>query len=347
MWWMNGTPETYTPPAKPAPSGWGKLFAGLALGVVAFLVLLGLELVGSWLIATQGADLNTVLAACELITGILALGLVVALGGKRIARPRLHGMGEAWRAALWLFIANGIFVFAEVAEIALGIEPLALADDWPTRLLVLALVCIGVGLTEESILRGLCLNGLLARMGRSRAGVYGAVIISSLIFGAVHLDPLIDFGDPLLVAQDVMKGLQSGMCGFLFAAIMVKTRNLWAVASIHAANDFFLLFIANGLTAAPVSTEYVQAGDTGAVILALYTVLCVLYLPFLFIGKRLIDQASPWRGDFYHYDEPEPADPPSPPSDERDEWARIDSKIQSAKHARISTPLDSTERTPQ
>ena len=288
-------------PAHRLPSGWGKLWAALGLGIASYLVLIAAEVVGVLAMQATEVDFNVVMASCELIAGAFALLFVFLLGGKHIARPQMAGMGEAWVAALWLFGANGIFVAIEIAGVALGTTSIDIAPDWPLRTLVLALLCIGVGLLEESTMRGLCLNGLLVRMGRTRGGVYGAIIISSLLFGLMHIDPLSGFDDPLLIGQNLMKALQTGMCGFLFAAILVKTRNLWAVISIHAANDFMLLFMSSALTANPVSTDYAQAGDQGAALLMVYVILCVLYLPFLLIGKRLIDQASPWRGDFYHY----------------------------------------------
>ena len=290
-------------PAHRLPSGWGKLWAALGLGIASYLVLIAAEVVGVLAMQATEVDFNVVMASCELIAGAFALLFVFLLGGKHIARPQMAGMGEAWVAALWLFGANGIFVAIEIAGVALGTTSIDIAPDWPLRTLVLALLCIGVGLLEESTMRGLCLNGLLVRMGRTRGGVYGAIIISSLLFGLMHIDPLSGFDDPLLIGQNLMKALQTGMCGFLFAAILVKTRNLWAVATIHAANDFMLLFLTSGLTDTAVTTDYVHTGEEGLAILTVYSILCVMYLPFLFIGKRLIDAGSPWRGDFYHYDE--------------------------------------------
>ena len=307
---MNNSAYTYPPTATPAaptrrqPSGWGKLWSSLGLGVLTFIILVIITLVVG-LVAGGGAnaDQNTLMAVLELATGLVALLFVLALGGKAIAKPSVKGMGEAWKAAAWLFVADGIFVIIEIVEVALGIETLEVAPDWPTRVGILALLCLGVGIFEESMVRGLCLNGLLARMGRTRAGVYGAVILSSLVFGMMHFDFAIDFSQPLLVAQNIMKVVQTGMCGYLFAAILVKTRNLWTLIVIHAANDFMLLFLSSGLSNEEVATQYVQTGDEGITVLVLYCVLCALYLPFIPIGKRLIDQASPWRGGFYHYDQ--------------------------------------------
>ena len=294
---------------KRQPSGWGKLWAAFGLGVAAYAIITIIEIIALLRQGDTTTISNETMAIAEIIGGLVALLFIVALGGKNIARPSLKGMGTAWKAAIWLFVADGLFVVVEVIEVALGIEQIEIAANWPSRVALLGLLCLGIGLFEETTMRGLCLNGLLARMGRSRAGVYGAVILSSLFFGLLHFDPFVGFDDPLLVAQNCMKVLQSGMCGFLLAAILVNTRNIWAVALIHGANDFMLLFISNGLVDASVTTEYVQTGEDGVVILVLYIVLCILYLPFIFIGRKLINQASPWRGDFYHYEETAAAQP--------------------------------------
>lgn len=313
---MNQPIPTYSPtdqvippiaqPVKPKkqPSGWAKLWGAFGLGVATYAILIVVELVFIF-VGDRSIDLsNEQLAVCELVGGIVALLFIVVLGGKNIARPSLKGMGTAWKAAIWLFAADGLFVVMEIIEVVFGFEQIEIASDWPVRVGILALLCFGIGLFEETTMRGLCLNGLLARMGRTRAGVYGAAILSSLFFGLLHFDPFVGFDDPLSVAQNCMKVVQSGMVGYLLAAILINTRNIWAVAIIHGANDFMLLFISNGLTNETVTTNYVQSGDDGMVVLGLYIVLCVLYLPFLFIGRRLIREASPWRGDFYHYGEP-------------------------------------------
>ena len=316
---MDHATQTHTPAQAPAPapnpkqpSGWGRLFGALGFGMLAGIIMVGVQVAGIVVGYTAPVDMNALTTASELVGGMAALFFTIALGGKGLARPSMAGMSEAWRAAAWLFIVDGALVALETVELALGYETIDIAADWPVRIAGLALLCLGVGLFEESMMRGLCLNGLLARMGRTRGGVYGAVVLSSLMFGMFHMDVTVGFGEPLLVAQNVMKVLQTGMCGFLFAAILVKTRNLWTVIAIHAANDFMLLFITNGLTDAPVTTDYVQTGDAGTTILALYCTMCVLYLPFLRIGKRLIDQASPWRGDFYHCDSAPVPPGPSP-----------------------------------
>ncbi|MDO4399659.1 MAG: type II CAAX endopeptidase family protein [Coriobacteriia bacterium] len=291
------------PPAKRAPSGWGKLWAAFGLGVASYIVLFAIQFAGAFAGYATGDGINTVVTVSEACASIVAILCIVALGGKRIAKPSFKGMGTAFKAAAWLFIADGMLISVELVQLATGADTIEIASDWPIRVGLLALMCFAIGMAEETTMRGLCLNGLLARMGRTRGGVYGAVILSSLIFGLLHFDPLIDFTSGIEIAQNCMKVLQTGMCGFLFAAILVKTRNIWTVVVIHSLDDFVLLFITNGLAGTPLATDYVQTGDTGIAILLVYCITCAIYLPFIFIGKRLIDEVGPWRGDFYHYGE--------------------------------------------
>ena len=293
-----------TTPKRKIPSGWGKFWAAMGLGAVAYIGMALASVFGLLAQRMYSLDDNATFAICEGCAALVTLLFLIALGGRALARPSLKGMGEAWKAAIWLFVVDGTLVVVGIVEMAIGVEPFELATDWPVRVAVVAALCLGVGVFEESLTRGILLNGFLARMGRTRAGVYGAVILSSLAFGMMHFDFFIDFSDGLQVAQNVMKVVQTGMCGFFFAGILIKTRNIWTVISIHAVNDFMLMFISNGLTPEVVSTEYVAIGDEGISILIVYCIICALYIPLVVISKRLIDQASPWRGAFYRYGQP-------------------------------------------
>lgn len=304
---MESANQANTATKRAAPSGWGKLWAAMGLGAAAFVAMVAASVLALLLQRAYSLDDNVVFAISECISALAPFLFILVLGGRALARPSLKGMGEAWKAAIWLFAVDGGLLGIGIIEMAIGVEPFDLAADWPARTAVVAALCLGVGVFEESLARGLWLNGLLARMGRTRAGVYGAVVLSALAFGMLHFDFLIDFSDGLQVAQNVMKVLQTGMCGFFFAALVIKTRNIWTAISIHAANDFMLLFMANGLMSEPVTTEYVSVGEEGIAILVVYCVICVLYIPLIVIGKQLIDEASPWRGAFYHSEKTPPA----------------------------------------
>lgn len=303
---MNDSVAYHAPDAvqpKKTPSGWGKLWAALGLGILGFIVYLLVQIAAVIFTFTVPIDLNTLMAVCELFGGALILLFVIALGGKAICKPSTKGMGQAWKAAAWLFIVDGgLLLFDLVWMLAEGETP-DIVEGWFVRTLIVAALCLGVGLFEETLMRGLCLNGLLARMGRSTGGVFGAVILSSFFFGMLHYDFFIDYSDPMQIAQNVMKVVQTGMVGYILAAILVKTKNIWTVIVIHAANDFMLMFMSMGLSNEELSTEYVATGEEAVMTLTVYIVVCLLYTPLIVIGTRLIKETGPWRGDFYHYGE--------------------------------------------
>ena len=277
------------------PKGWAKLCAAFGL-VLVVLFVQGFAMIFGMISASDDA----MIASGEIAGGVAALLFVYALGGKKLATPSLEGMGEAWRVIKWIFIADALIAVIDlVAVIADG--SLQLAQLWGLRVVMLALMCAGIGLFEEATFRGLALHGLLARMGTSTKGMVWAVVLSSLLFGLLHIDPTsIDLADPSHVAQAVLKVAQTGIFGFVAAAVVLKTGNLWPVALLHGLNDFMLMLVGNGLMSNPVTTDYVSSGSDGLLAIVIYLVLCLAYLPSAISAARILkEHPVPDRGQFY------------------------------------------------
>lgn len=100
-----------------------------------------------------------------------------------------------------------------------------------------------VGLNEEIWMRSLILNIFLKKYGMSKRGQWISVILSAVVFGAIHI-PNIMFMDPVTLVVQVINAVSAGM---LFAAIFIKCENIWAGAVVHAIVDWLSLFIANCL----------------------------------------------------------------------------------------------------
>lgn len=103
------------------------------------------------------------------------------------------------------------------------------------------ILCIMVGIFEESMFRGVMLQGILKKTGKTYKGIWIAIIISSLLFGIIHVDSYIFGGnyDFAGVMQTIGKIIQTGTFGILLSAIYLKTKNFWGIALVHALNDFF------------------------------------------------------------------------------------------------------------
>ena len=109
-----------------------------------------------------------------------------------------------------------------------------MVSDWPLQLALVIMLCLLVGTFEEGLFRGVVFSGLLARFGETRRGLIGAVIVSSLIFGFVHVTPSIMNGQVVTgldMAQAALKTLQAGILGAFLAALFLKTRNIWGIAA--------------------------------------------------------------------------------------------------------------------
>lgn len=82
---------------------------------------------------------------------------------------------------------------------------------------------------EEVMYRGLILISMLAAWGDSRRGVAKAIVVSSLVFGGMHLlnlavDPL----GPVLIQSIVVT-----LPGILYAVLVLWSRSLWPAIVVH------------------------------------------------------------------------------------------------------------------
>lgn len=98
-----------------------------------------------------------------------------------------------------------------------------------------------VGMNEEIWMRGLILNALIRKYGESHKGIWKSLLISALIFGAIHIPNLFFMNLMTLFVQVV----NAAAGGILFGAIYIKSKNLWAGITIHAIVDWCSLFIGN------------------------------------------------------------------------------------------------------
>ncbi|MDR1016024.1 MAG: CPBP family intramembrane metalloprotease [Coriobacteriales bacterium] len=257
----------------------------------------------------------------EIVSRLLCLALIVlivcGLAGPRIFWPRRRMLALSFcKCCLILLFSFGIALFLGLAIVLLSIlarvEPSyalvlkrslgVLRTDWVLRLLAVVLLCLVVGLFEESLFRGLFLSALLARLGASRRGIVISVLVSAAVFGFAHVLPDLWTGQlatVLALLQALGKVVTTGMIGFMFGALYLKTRNIWGTALVHALNDFFGLWFFALFGSSSLDLQYVQAGGNAAVMLVGYLVMALIYLPLVFMGWHLIrDLRLPQKGFF-------------------------------------------------
>lgn len=220
-------------------------------------------------------------------SSVVAGASVCALGGASLLDVRKSSMGWALRAGWWvLAVSVGVTVFDLVGSVANGVR---FEQDWLIKAWYALALCACIGFSEEAMFRGLLLGGLLDVMGKDRRGVIRAVLLSSVLFGAAHIEWWdINYADPLQLAQAVLKILQTGMMGFFLAALTVRTKSIIGPAVVHGLADFVIFFYSYCLLGESLDVSYVSSGSEGVETTVLYIVMIVLYIPMVVQAARML-----------------------------------------------------------
>ncbi len=222
----------------------------------------------------------------RIVLFVIMMGIAALMGAKK---PLLgmEGFGStmirSWYVLIFM-IALGILMVISPYTMEMTAKELIMKE-----LAVLAF-CISVGLFEEALFRGVVMRALIMKMGTSHKSLICSAIISSLIFGFVHVYTYVFGGsyDILGIAQSVFKTLQTAALGLFLAALYIKYRNIWAIALIHCLNDFFPM---QGYYITEHSNQlgdYVSGGEQGIASLVLYIVMIVIFIPVIIYSFRLI-----------------------------------------------------------
>lgn len=150
---------------------------------------------------SKGLSFGHLLGIALVIPGMLiAANALVAFSGK----PEVEGAGEAASVGLQV----GRQVLEDFQKILAG---------WPSWAAVLV-VAVGPALAEEFFCRGFLGHGLLARHG-----VAGGVILTSLLFGIMHLVPI--------------QAIYAALLGLMLHGLRLATGSLWAPILAHFGNN--------------------------------------------------------------------------------------------------------------
>jgi membrane protease YdiL (CAAX protease family) len=138
-----------------------------------------------------------------------------------------------------------------------------IADVDPVQILMLVVFTAMIGFAEEALCRGMMLQAFLPR------GVMQAAIVSSLIFGSMHLVQIF-YG--MNIGMALLYVVYAGLLGFGFAAPYIRSGGaIWPVIIVHALFDFLgKLGHGWGAQAQPTSTFEVLVRLALAVLVGLY-----------------------------------------------------------------------------
>jgi hypothetical protein len=267
------------------------------------------------LVFRTAAFVNGVSAPLEAATGglvdhalvsNLATALVLfgglAAGGHRLAlrdlllRGGRGGCNDLVRAAaftllIWMSMHAVAAATGALAGSPMGVTPPAgPRAAWAGHIVG---VVFGTALVEEVIYRGLLLGQAFAAAGRlglhGERQLFAAVAVSQALFGLGHLPLGLHLGWTgallgLYLAQVVLVG------GF-FAAVVLRTGNLWTGVGVHA-----LVNAPTLLVASPVSPRLIALTVSFAVLIAV-PVLLDRFFPALGPARRVRRSLPPAHGD--------------------------------------------------
>ena len=204
----------------------------VAAGIVSVLLIMlsGLVVGMAASVLCPEADYYVLTLIQEALGFALVFGVVWASGFSRVLRQRGCGFLRGLDVGLYPLVL--ITLVAIAGWVTARQEGLAFAPWY--RMAAFSGTMLLIGLAEELPFRGLICGVLLERFGTDRAGIWKTVLLSGGIFGVAHLTNLLG-ADPLGV---FVQAAVASVLGMLFAAIYLRTGNLWVTVVLHALMDF-------------------------------------------------------------------------------------------------------------
>ena len=285
--------------AQPQQPKWRKRSLPVSIFKLVVAVVLIVATIFSQGIATVWAyynlwDLDPLMidVAYEVSGSLVVIIAMAILGGLRYWHFDHKKIAYALKSCWWMLLVDtslGIWDLTEYLS-----EGTELVPNWQLRIVLIVVICLGVGISEEGMFRGLALGGLLGPLGTKKSGVVAACIISSLAFGFIHVIPFETTNLNMFdVAQMILKTLQTGICGLIWAAVAVRSDNMWGVALAHGLTDLPLMVTEAIFSSSDMSTEYVASGEEEAIsTIIMYLVIIVLYLPLVVKSVKILRETE-------------------------------------------------------
>lgn len=179
----------------------------------------------------------------------------------------------AWRKRWWL---------VTVPMLLIGILNLV-GSDWSEANFTFSNTALwladnfGVGLFEETLLRGVCFYILFQAWQHQPGGIYKAAVTQGLIFGLLHLMNL----DSNPVQDTIIQVVYATLLGVGFAGLTAYTRSIWPGIFVHTFIN--LMGSADALMdAAPTQTP----GDLSGYMVAIVLITLLSTLPGIWCLHR-------------------------------------------------------------
>lgn len=178
---------------------------------------------------------------------------------------------------IWLIWPGLLFVLFMVSDLLTG--NLVIDFRYPIRIILYIMVYLSTGLFEETLYRGLVYQLLIKKWGTSVRGCYSAVILSSAMFGSVHLIHFL-LGHSSITAT-LAQMTYATFIGVFMCAVFVRCKSIYPVIILHGVID-----IAGDLNAIAVGGGIDKSYKTMDVLSAI--ILCLIVLPLFIYGLIIL-----------------------------------------------------------
>lgn len=222
----------------------------------------------------NGISTFIALGAPILVGGVLLVVFALSLGWLK----QLFGR-QPIRGSWWMWIGVGIVVVFNLLRF--------LSADyavWDGGAVVAVLVSgLFIGFAEEVLTRGFAVN-LLRRAGYGERSV---MLLSSLIFAALHSGNVLTGQSPLAVAFTVVYTFAFGLV--MYAALRVTGNLIWPIL-LHASTDPSLFLLTGGVD---TSSSAMHPGPLAGVAgLANFAIMIFALVPLIFVRGRVDRDAA-------------------------------------------------------
>jgi membrane protease YdiL (CAAX protease family) len=214
--------------------------------------------------------------------GRLAVTACVLLLVWHLGWMKAAGVTRLGRRQVWLLALGGMVYFAVASlyslygQVSFDFSSLIRLPESRTALTTQLVVAMG----EEVLFRGLLLYALYSAWGSTRKGTIGSVVVTSLLFAALHLTQVFTHGVSLPSA--LLLTLETCAVAVWWGALVVVGGSIWPAVMLHF--TFNTIAAVQGLAAPTV--------EPGVLV---YTRLLLFSLPLGALGTLMLVRAGPDR----------------------------------------------------
>ncbi len=202
----------------------------LVTGILALVIAIG----GIHLVSTEGM----------FATGLFRFILVFAMGAflYLISKEKTFEKSNQKTSGYVIMHLLGFIIFSFVVALLLwGLyiyQQKTAVSNWPLEVISTVFFALGVGFFEEMLFRAVLNDAIIYQFRKCKGVFVIAALASSLIFGYVHV-MFEDFTNTAILPSIILKTISTGMMGLALTFLYWKTRNILALAIVHAVYDLF------------------------------------------------------------------------------------------------------------